>query len=93
MFHLDVSKVDLVLHMLQWLYTYISSVSSVFKRMLHMFYLNVSKVDRMLHGVVAESGLPQGFGSYLAPSSRGAPRPFFSYPSPPFPSLHLAMAV
>jgi hypothetical protein len=29
MFHRDVLKVDLGVHMLQWLYTYISSVSSV----------------------------------------------------------------
>ena len=38
MFHLDVAKVDLVLHMLQWLYTYFASVCfkcfSYFKRML-----------------------------------------------------------
>jgi hypothetical protein len=33
---------------------------------------------------LAESGLPQGFGSYLA-----QPRPL----SPPFPSLHLTVAV
>jgi hypothetical protein len=51
MFHLDISKVDLVLHMLQWLYTHVSSVSSVFRRMLHMFHLDVLKIDRVLHGV------------------------------------------
>jgi hypothetical protein len=28
MFHLDVSKVDMVLHMWLWLYTHVSSVSS-----------------------------------------------------------------
>jgi hypothetical protein len=49
MFHLDVSKFDLVLHMLQWLYTHVLSISSVFRRMLHMFYLDVSKVDQVLH--------------------------------------------
>jgi hypothetical protein len=49
MFHLDVSKVNLVLHMLQWLYTHVSSVSSIFIRMLYMFHLDVSKVNRMLH--------------------------------------------
>jgi hypothetical protein len=49
MFHLDVSKVDLVVHKLQWLYTHVSSVSSVFTHMLHMFHLDVSKVDRVLH--------------------------------------------
>jgi hypothetical protein len=48
-FHLDVSKVDLVLQMLQWLYMHVSSVLSVFKHMLHMPHLDVSKVDRVLH--------------------------------------------
>jgi hypothetical protein len=43
--HLDVLKVDIVLHMLLWLYIYVSSVSSVFKHMLHVFHLDVSKVD------------------------------------------------
>jgi hypothetical protein len=45
MVHLYVSIVDRVLHMLLWLYTYVSSVSSVFRRMLQMFHLDVSKVD------------------------------------------------
>jgi hypothetical protein len=52
MFHLDVSKVDLMLHMLQWLYSHVSSVSYVFKRMLQIFYLYVSKVDLVLQAVV-----------------------------------------
>ena len=52
MFHLDVSKVDLVLHMLQWLYSYVLSVSSVFRRMLQIFYLDVSKVYLVLQAVV-----------------------------------------
>jgi hypothetical protein len=61
-FYLDVSKVDLVLHVLQWLYTHVSSVSSVFRRMLHIFHLDVSKVDRVLHMLqwrqwLVESGL------------------------------------
>ena len=38
-FHLDVAKVDLVLHMLQVLYTYVASVC--FKRMLQVFYLDI----------------------------------------------------
>jgi hypothetical protein len=38
---------------------------------------------------LADGDLPQGFASYLAPSSRGASRPLLSSPSPPFPSLHL----
>jgi hypothetical protein len=44
MFRLDVLKVDLVLHMLQWLYLHVSSISSIFRRMLQMFHLHVSKV-------------------------------------------------
>jgi hypothetical protein len=51
-FHLDVSKVDLVLHMLQWLYSHVSSVSSVFRRMLQIFYLDVLKVDLVLQAIV-----------------------------------------
>jgi hypothetical protein len=38
-----------MLHMLQWLYTYVSSVCSKYfvrsRRMLQMFYLDVAKVD------------------------------------------------
>jgi len=52
MFHLDVLKFDLVLHMLQWLYSHVSSVSFVFRRMLQIFYLDVSKVDLMLRAAV-----------------------------------------
>jgi hypothetical protein len=37
---------------------------------------------------LADSGLPQGFGSYLMPSSHGAPRPLLSLPSLPFPPSH-----
>jgi hypothetical protein len=48
MFRLDVSKVDLVLHMLQWLYLHVSSISSIFRRMLQMFHLHVSKVELVL---------------------------------------------
>ena len=48
MFYLDVAKVDLVLHILKWLYTYVASVCfkyfSCFKRMLQVFYLNVAYV-------------------------------------------------
>ena len=52
MFHLDISKVDLVLHMLQWLYSHVSCVSSVFRRMMQMFYLDVLKVDFVLQSTV-----------------------------------------
>jgi hypothetical protein len=53
MFHLNVLKVDLVLHMLQWLYTHISSVIYIyFRRLLQMFHLDVSKVDLVLQAVV-----------------------------------------
>jgi hypothetical protein len=79
---------------LQEFQTNVSNVSSVFIRMLQMFHLDVSKADRVLHMLqwhrwLADDALPQGFGSYLAPSSRGA----LSSPSPPFPSLHLATVV
>jgi hypothetical protein len=85
MFHLDVSKVDLVLHMLQWLYTYVQ---------MHVFLLDVSKLDRMLHDIVAGGERPAaGLGSYLVSSSRGAPHPLLSSPSLPLPSLRLAVAV
>jgi hypothetical protein len=38
--------------MLQWLYSHVSSVSYIFKRMLQIFYLHVSKVDLVLQAVV-----------------------------------------
>jgi hypothetical protein len=48
MLHLDVSKVDLMLHMLLWLYTYVSEACFkcliCFRRMLQMFHLDVLKV-------------------------------------------------
>jgi hypothetical protein len=92
MFHLDVSKVDLVVHMLQWLYTHVSSVSSVFTHMLHMFYLDVLKVDRVLHDADGRrraacrrtlapiSHLP--CVAHLTLSSPLAPLPFISSISP-----------
>jgi hypothetical protein len=46
-FHLDISKVDLVLQLV--FYMHISCVSSAFKRMLQVFHSHVSKVDRVLH--------------------------------------------
>ena len=52
MFHLDVLKVNLVLHMLQSLYLHVSSVLSIFRRMLQMFYLDVSKVHFVLQAAV-----------------------------------------
>jgi hypothetical protein len=56
-FHLDVAKVDLVLHMLQWLYTYVASVCikcfSCFKCMLQVFYLDVAYVVLGLYTYVA----------------------------------------
>jgi hypothetical protein len=48
LFHLDVTKADLVLHMLQWLYTCVASVCfkcfSSFKRMLQVFDLDVTYI-------------------------------------------------
>jgi hypothetical protein len=54
MFHLDVAnKVDLVLHMLQGLYTYVASVCfkcfCCFKRTLEVFYLDVAYVALAIH--------------------------------------------
>ena len=53
MFHLDVAKVDLVLHMLQWLYMYVASVCfkclSCFKYMLQVFYLDIAYVAVAMH--------------------------------------------
>jgi hypothetical protein len=65
--------------------THVSSVLSVFRHMSQMFYLDVSKVERMLHMLqwrqwLADNGLPQGFGSFLA--RRASPSPL-----PPLPSL------
>jgi hypothetical protein len=90
MFYLDVSKVDRVLHMLQWLYTHI--LNACFK------ICFTSGCFESRSGVascrwLAKNGLPQSFSSYhmlprvvcLALSS--------SLPPLPFPSLHLAMAV
>jgi hypothetical protein len=46
-FHLDISKVNLVLQ--QVFHMHVLSVSSAFRRMLQVLLLEVSKVDRMLH--------------------------------------------
>jgi len=43
-FHLDVAKVDLVLHILLWLYAHVSSVSSVLDVCCKCFHLDISKV-------------------------------------------------
>jgi hypothetical protein len=85
MFHLDVSKIDLVLHILRG-YTcmfqmHISSVSFVFRCMLHVFHLDVSRVDQMLHDV----GGWQRAACYraLAPTLLGEPHPLSLLPSLP----------
>jgi hypothetical protein len=50
MFHLDVAKIDLVLHVLQRLYTYVASVCfNCFKRMLQVFCLNIAYVAAAIH--------------------------------------------
>ena len=53
MFYLDVAKVDLVLHMLQQLQTYVASVCfkcfSCFRHMLQVFYLNIAYVAVAIH--------------------------------------------
>ena len=54
MFHLDVAKVDLVLHILEWLYIYVVNVYTFqmfnyFKCMLQVFYLNVAYVEVAIH--------------------------------------------
>jgi hypothetical protein len=71
-----------VVYVLPWLFKcfriflqvfqmHVSSVSFVFRCILQMFHLNVSKVYRGLHMLqwcraLEDSGLPQGFASYLA---------------------------
>jgi hypothetical protein len=47
-FHLDVVKVDLNVAYVA-IYMHVSSVSSVFSRILQMFQLDVSKVDQGEH--------------------------------------------
>ena len=53
MFNLDVAKVDLLLHMLQWLYKYVASVcskySTYFRHMLQVFYLDIAYVAVVIH--------------------------------------------
>jgi hypothetical protein len=98
MFYLDIAYVlqkfsKCFMCFLQVFQTYVSNISSVFRRILQMFHQDVSKVDRVLHMLqwcrwLSDSGLLQGFGSYLMPSSCGAPHPLLSLPS-----LHLAMVV
>jgi hypothetical protein len=93
MFHLDGSKVDLVLHMLQWLYTYISSFSFVFKRMLHIFHLYFKGRSGVAPAAMA---LVAG-GERPAAGLRFLPCAFLTRraspsPSPPFTFLHLAVA-
>jgi hypothetical protein len=45
----DVAKIDRDMHMLQWLYTYVSSVCSkcftCFRRILQVFDLDIAKAD------------------------------------------------
>jgi hypothetical protein len=52
-FHLDVTKIDSMLHMLLWLYTYVSSVYFnyiiCFRHTLKVFHLDVLKVDMWEH--------------------------------------------
>jgi hypothetical protein len=52
-FHLDIAKVYLVLRMLQWIYTYVSSVCfncfCCFKHMLQVFYLDIAYVAVAIH--------------------------------------------
>jgi hypothetical protein len=50
MFHLDVVKIDMVLHMLQWLYTYIVNVCfKFFVCMLQLFYLDIAYIAVAIH--------------------------------------------
>jgi hypothetical protein len=60
MFHLNISKVNPVLHMLLWLYMHVLSVSYVSDVCLQVFYLNVSKVDLGEAHVAAASVPPWG---------------------------------
>ena len=74
--------------MLHIFYNHVLNILSIFRCMLQMFHLDVSKVDQVLDMLqwrrwLADSGLPQGFGSYLA--RRASPSPLLSLPSLPFP--------
>jgi hypothetical protein len=82
-----------VVYVLQWF----SSVSDVCFKCFIFLQTNVANVSSgcfesrsgvahvAMAPVAANSGLPQGFSSYLAPSSHGAPRRLLSLPSLPFP--------
>jgi hypothetical protein len=56
---IGVAKVDRILHMLQWLYTYVASVYfkcfiCFFRRMLQVFYLDVAYVSHICLQVFLE---------------------------------------
>jgi hypothetical protein len=53
MVYLDVSKVDLGVAHITMGYTHVSSVLSIFRRMLQMFLLDVSKADLVARVVMA----------------------------------------
>jgi hypothetical protein len=58
MFYLNAVKVDLELHMLQWLYACVASVCfSCFKYMLQVFHLDVTYVAMAIHYVAVASVL------------------------------------
>jgi hypothetical protein len=46
-FHLDVSKVDMVLQLV--FHIHVSCVSSAFRRMLQVLHPDILKIDRVLH--------------------------------------------
>jgi hypothetical protein len=48
MFYLNFAKVDLVLHMLQWLYTYVSAISNIYCKCLSGCYIYCSGYTCML---------------------------------------------
>jgi hypothetical protein len=66
-FHMNVSKVDLVLQLVFQMH--VSCVSSAFRRILQVLYLNVSKVDMLPHLCLGAPPPPLGAGrAYAAPS-------------------------
>jgi hypothetical protein len=58
--------------MLLWLYTYASSVSSIFKRMLQMLHLNVLKLDLGKHMLQWSRWLVDSSLSQLSVDATGA---------------------
>ena len=104
LFHLNVAYIAMAIHtcskhihILLWLYTCFKHIFQLF----HLFQtyvtnvsLDVSNVDTVLHTFeITSVASEQRPVRASAPTLCGAPRHLLSYPSPPFPSLHLAAVI